>query len=82
MEQFRSIIERLPQRELDIRRRYGRDAQFRTVCADHEEATAAFRHWRSLAEQAGRKAEEYTGILQELEAEVLNRLGRPPPPQG
>lgn len=79
MEQFRSIIERLPQRELDIRRRYGRDAQFRTVCADYEEAAAAFRHWRGLAEQAGGKAEEYTGILQELEAEILSRLGRPPP---
>ncbi|MBK3801141.1 hypothetical protein GAY33_18245 [Azospirillum brasilense] len=79
MEEFRSIIERLPQRELDIRRRYGCDAQFRTVCADYEEATTAIRHWRSLAEQAGKKAEEYTGILQELEAEVLNRLGHPPP---
>jgi hypothetical protein len=79
MEQFRSIIERLPQRELDIRRRYGRDEQFRSVCADYEEAVAALRHWRSLAEQTETKVEEYAGILKELEAEILSRLDRPPP---
>lgn len=79
MEQFQSLIERLPQRELDIRRRYRRDAYFRSVCADYEEAAAALRRWRNVAEPARAKADEYSCFLQELEAEILARLDRSSP---
>ena len=49
MECVRSIVARFPQREFDIRRRCALDAQFKSVCADYEEAAAAFRYdWKKV----------------------------------
>ncbi len=78
MEEIRSIVARFPQRELDIRRRCSRDARFRSVCMDYEEAAAALRHWQKAAGDGDRKIGEYTQFLGELEAEILAQLDRPP----
>jgi len=78
MEEIRSIVARFPQRALDIRRRCSRDARFRSVCVDYEEAAAALRHWRQVAKEGDRKVEEYAQFLGELEAEILGQLDRPP----
>jgi len=74
MEAVRSIFTRFPQRELDIRRRCARDAQFRSVCADYEEAVAALRHWQEAGTEGAPKVEEYRHFLNELEAEILAQL--------
>lgn len=76
MEDVRSIVARFPQRELDIRRCWARDAWFRSVCADYEEAAVALRHWQKVAGEGNRKAEEYANFLGELEAEILAQLDR------
>ncbi|MEK9283034.1 hypothetical protein MTR72_25965 [Bradyrhizobium sp. ISRA442] len=81
MEEFRSIVARFPQRELDIRRRFGRDASFRSICSDYEEATKALRHWQKTLEEADperdRRVKEYNHLLVELEEEILAYLSRP-----
>jgi hypothetical protein len=89
MEEIRSIVTRFPQRELDIRRRCVRDAHFRSICSDYEEATRALRHWQQVLKEANRegdrnakerKVEEYVNLLGELEDEILAHLSRPEPP--
>jgi hypothetical protein len=77
VENIRSIIARFPVRELDIRRRCARDARFRSVCTDYEEAAAALRYWKKVATEGDRKAEEYSNFLTELESEILDRLDHP-----
>jgi hypothetical protein len=71
---IRSILARFPQRELDIRRRCLRDADFKSICGDYEEAAIALRHWQKVAAEGDPRVEEYTNILGELEAEILTKL--------
>ncbi|WP_234682546.1 hypothetical protein [Bradyrhizobium monzae] len=81
MEELRYILGRLPQRELDIRRSAARDATFRAICSDYEEAAKARDHWRQAVGHgdttAERKVEDYTDLLVELEQEILSHLGGP-----
>ena len=76
MEDFRSIVARFPERELDIRRRCTLDAEFRQVCSDYGEATAALHYWREIGDEGHQKVEEYRSFIQELEAEILLHLDR------
>lgn len=82
MEDIRAIVARLPQRELDIRRRCARDADFRSICMDYGEAVRALRYWQKVAQTGDRKKEadrnvaEYQSLLDELEAEILAHLNR------
>jgi hypothetical protein len=82
MEEICSIVARFPQREFDIRRRCARDAHFRSICMDHEEAARALSYWENVAregdrkKEAGRNVEEYANFLGELEAEILAHLNR------
>lgn len=81
MEDVRSIVDRLPQRELDIRRCFARDASFRAICSDYEEATRARDHWQQVLRKGDiegkRKLQDYESILGELEEEILSYLNRP-----
>lgn len=76
METIRSIVARVPQRELDLRRRCASDARFRSICSDYEEAAAALRYWQSLGSAGKRMAAEYADFLAELESEILDQLDR------
>jgi hypothetical protein len=82
MEDIRSIVARFPRRELEIHRRCARDASFRSICTDYEEAATALRHWQKVANEGYRKkevdhmVEEYTNFLDELEAEILAHLSQ------
>lgn len=76
VEEIRSIIARFPQRELEIRRRCTRDACFRSVCKDYEEAAKALRYWQQAGRDGERMVEEYMNFLGELEEEILDRLDR------
>jgi hypothetical protein len=71
---IRSIVARFPQRELEIRRRCIRDAHFKSVCEDYEEAAAALQHWQNVVREGGQKVEEYTNFVGELETEILTKL--------
>jgi hypothetical protein len=81
MEELRYLIDRLPQRELDIRRRFTRDASFRAICSDYEEAAKARDHWQQAVKRGDptgeRKVAEYTDLLIELEKEILSYLSGP-----
>jgi uncharacterized protein Yka (UPF0111/DUF47 family) len=87
MEDIRAIVTRLPRRELDIRRRCARDADFRSICMDYEETARALRYWQKVAQtgdrkkEADRNVEEYESFLDELEAEILAHLKRSNAPQ-
>ncbi|MCB1500072.1 MAG: hypothetical protein KDK07_09850 [Bauldia sp.] len=76
MEDFRSILERHPRLELDIRRLRARDASFTAVCRDYEEAMSALRHWRDVAREVDTKIQDYVSFLAELEDEILAQLNR------
>lgn len=76
MEEIRSLVARFPQRELDIRRRCARDAHFRSICADYEEATAALHHWQKVGKGEDRRVAEYAAFVEDLETEILDQLDR------
>jgi hypothetical protein len=80
MEDIRSIMARFPHRELEIHRRCIRDANFRSICSDYEEAATALCHWQKVAKEgvknAEQRVEEYTSFLGELEAEILSHLSQ------
>jgi hypothetical protein len=82
MEDIRAVVTRLPRRELDIRRRCARDADFRSICMDYEEAGRALCYWQKVAQtgdrkkEADRNVEEYKSLVDELEAEILANLNR------
>lgn len=82
MEDIRAIVNRFPQRELQLRRRCRRDAAFRAICADYEEATAALRRWQGAGEAGEPKVAEYATFLGELEAEILAGLDQSVPAAG
>ena len=71
-----SIVERFPERELELHRRCSHDARFLSVCKDYEEAAAALRRWQRIPAEAILRAAEYARFLGELEAEILAELDR------
>ncbi|MCB1495246.1 MAG: hypothetical protein KDJ86_05640 [Bauldia sp.] len=71
-----TIVARYPRRELEIRRLYSRDAPFRSVCEDYDQATSALRYWQSRPDADAAKIEDYRNFLGELETEILTRLDR------
>jgi hypothetical protein len=75
-----TIISRYPQRELEIRRHCLGDPVFRSICSDYAEASTALARWRNAGDAGAPLAEDYARLLLELEAEILDRLGRKPPP--
>jgi len=68
-----SIDEVFPGRELDVRRLYGRDEEFRFACEDYDVAVKALRYWEQVEENPVRAA-EYRRLTHELAAEVKARL--------
>ena len=76
MKNIRSIVARFPECELDIRRRCARDARFRAICADYEEAATALRYWQKVAKEGDQKVVDYANFLSELEVEILTQLDR------
>lgn len=76
MKDIRAIIARFPEREFQIRRCVASDAQFRSVCADYEEAAAALRRWQEAGDGKEGMTEEYSRFLAELEREILAKLDR------
>lgn len=82
MEEVRTVVDRFPERELNIRRCFARDASFRALCSDYGEASWALGHWHEAERQGdpqgGRIARDYKNLVVELEQEILRHLERFP----
>lgn len=81
MASLTALKERLPARELEIRRLCARDAEFRNVCDDYEVAMKALRHWERVEANATREVEyrELAGEIADEIAERLDAAAAPPP---
>jgi hypothetical protein len=73
MSRLTASLERFPVREFEIRRICARDAEFRSICEDHEAAVAALRHWARVGGHEVREA-EYSRLADEIADEILARL--------
>jgi len=70
-----AVIERFPHRKAAVRRLFNENDSFQTLCEDYWRCAEALRHWnQSAAEEAVVRREEYTALLQELEAEIKENL--------
>ncbi|MGI1661743.1 hypothetical protein ACRDNQ_05845 [Palleronia sp. KMU-117] len=75
MERTRSFIARWAEREFEIRLLCARDPTFRATLEDYEEAADAHAHWAAVAGPADQRTNDFHEIVEELERELLARLG-------
>ena len=69
-----ALVERIvPTRELEVRRLFARDEEFRGICDDYLEAQEALRHWQ-VVEGNELRADEYRRLAAEFEAEIVAYL--------
>ena len=68
--QITAVVSRFPRHELAIRRLYSRDATFREICEDYDEALRALRYWQSAATSSDPRIEQYRELVSELESEI------------
>jgi hypothetical protein len=73
---IRLLGQRFPRHEMQLRRRYRQDEEFRLLCDDHLLAVQAFEHWRAAGD-AG-KTEEYRQLVEEAGSLILAKLERGP----
>ncbi|WP_424753262.1 hypothetical protein [Methylobacterium sp.] len=69
---FAHILSRFPADELAIHRLYARDAAFRGICSDYEEAIAAIAYWRDDP----MRVEDFRRLATEIEEELAEFLKR------
>ena len=70
MRHERTLIRRFPSHWQQIVSMCERDEEFRSLCADYNEAYRALTHW-SKSDSTSDRAQEYRDIAQQLEAEIL-----------
>ena len=74
-----AAVRRFPQRSLEIRRLAMSDNAFRSLCEDLCEAEEALARWSLLpSEQAASRRCEYDLLVEELAAEIVSIVNRPP----
>ena len=67
-----SVIKHFPERKDIVKRLFKESENFKAVCEDYQECAKALHHWdRSDSEEASLRKSEYSALLQELEAEIL-----------
>jgi hypothetical protein len=59
---------------LELRKREAIDPEFREILTDYEEARSALDRWRAIDPPSSDRVADYEGLVQELEAEIENRL--------
>ena len=70
-----SVVRRFPDRGDTVKRLFRESETFQSVCEDYRRCAAALRHWNeSTSDEAPVRREEYAGLLQDLEAEILQNL--------
>ena len=73
-----AVFERFPDRKDNIKRLFKESENFKAVCEDYRKCSEALHHWdRSDSEVASVRRAEYSALLQELEAEILQCLTEP-----
>ena len=74
MKEIEPSASQFPRHELAIRRLYARDATFREICEDYDQALCALRYRRSAASSSGPRVEQYRELVNELEGEISKIL--------
>ena len=73
-----SVIKRFPDRKDIVKRLFKESENFKAVCEDYQECAKALHYWdRSDSEESSVHRAEYSALLQELEAEILQCLTEP-----
>ena len=73
-----SVIKRFPDRQNIVKRLFRESENFQDVCEDYRKCSEALHHWdRSDSEESSVRRAEYSALLQELEAEILQCLTEP-----
>ncbi len=76
MPHIAAVVRRFPGHELAIRRLFQRDATFREICADYDDALRALQHWQSAGGPTDPRAEQYRELVNDLEGEIASLLER------
>jgi hypothetical protein len=67
-----SVMQRFPDRKESVKRLFKENDEFQILCEDYSSCAAALQHWnRSSSPEAPQRRDEYTGLLEELEKEIL-----------
>jgi len=70
-----AVIERFPHRKAAVRQLFKEKDSFQTLCEDYWRCAEALEHWnQDTSEEAVVRRDEYTALLQDLEAEILENL--------
>jgi hypothetical protein len=79
LDAIEALVRRLPASADLIRRRFWRDAEFRTVCEDYRDSLEAMARFQSPDQSDPAKAEDYRQLAAELlaEADAMLKRGQP-----
>ena len=69
------VMKQFPGHKEVVKRLFAESENFRSVCEDYRICSEALRYWnQSASEEATARRQEYAGILQDLEGEILENL--------
>ena len=69
------VMERFPRHKAAVRRLFKGNESFQTLCEDYRKCAEALRHWnQSSSKEAVVRRKEYSALLRDLEAEILETL--------
>ncbi len=71
-----AVVNRFPDRELEIHRLLARDPDFGVVCEEYSDGQAALRHWQAQGAAGTARVKEYLEMIAELEVEILDLLSK------
>jgi hypothetical protein len=69
-----ALVERLPARSEEIRRRLALDPEFRTVCADYHDVLEALARLEAASPRDSARVEQYEKLAAELMAEAVEMI--------
>jgi len=70
-----TVVKRFPDCKDTVKQLFKESETFQSMCEDYHRCAEALRHWsQSASEEAPARREEYAGLLQDLEAEILQNL--------
>ena len=69
------VLKRFPDHMDTVKQLFKENETFQSVCEDYRRCAEALHHWnQSASDEALVRREEYAGLLQDLEAEILQNL--------
>ena len=70
-----AVIKLLPDHEKSIKRLFKESELFRDLCENYQKCAEALQHWNaSNLEEASARREEYTTLLWEIEADIVQEI--------